>query len=678
MKKILLYVSIVLGVIVFFFLGIAVFMMPAPGTELLGIKYISAVVGKHEQIIRQSFYDQEIYLYTKDVPINLTFVGKSTIGLEYVQHYQGFTRAGGTQGVDILDENGNAYNPNTSRQAHIYINQYSKFIWSNKGTAFYLNFNLPASYATSGKIHIISETSPVNISGRNFEINTLNIKTNNNIKIENNLKLQNLVIETNKAVDLSDNVFVESLIDVKIQYGDFVLSNPVNADIKFVTKTGELEFVSCNNLDMQSSSGSIVGSQDSIVYGNLNFTTSSGNIYVANIYGDNSNIYSVSGGINVDNCLGTLNINSNRATATVGSVESLNVTSTTGNVFVEEVTGNLSVESSRNGYVSAGTVGGNATIKTNTGKVVFSKAVAGDLSVTTNSGNIEFISCNNLTIETQSGNVSGYNGAKIVVFGGINISNIKGYMALSKVYGSAKINATTDNYIYSKNGSIEIDEISKNLSISSYNAKINIKSITSPLKIETSYSDINIGSAPYGVTVSSAGGNIVVGEQGNTSSLVGNLDITTDKGLVKAYNTVGTVFIASNNEIVLENKMSKFICLNTKGDRVYLGKGKITANNLMGEVKVCSEKDVDLAFAEISGNVIIYTKGSSSSVNIDANCASANKVDYKIQSENGGNCKVFIGGNLQHSSSYLSKETNCQYKITAVTTYASIDLKFAS
>ena len=685
MKKVFIYIAIVLGILVFACAGLAITLMLAPGTEIFGIKYISAVVGEYQTSIRQVFVSQDIYIYAHDVPINVSFGEVGTVGVEYVQHYQGFTRAKDAPEVVFKNKDGNPFNKNVDTDAvYIHVNQYKKFIWSNGQNPFYFKLNLPFEYKDNATIHIETDNSVVTVSGTQKTVKQLTVKTGRKVDIKNQLTVERLNIECNEALELGKHVKVAPIsaggipqLNVSIPNENLTIINPINnGDITFNTAGGNLTFNTCRNLTVTSGSGNINQPASNYINGNLNFQTSSGNVSISRLNGTKHYISSTSGKIDLGFCAGDLEIITKRAAVSLGTVHNASVSSTTGDISITYVTGKIVASSTRSGDISCGTVVSNATLSTHNGDITVSGSVGGNLSLTANKGNFQMVSCQNLTAKVKEGSLVGYNNAKIIIYGTANIKSDKGTIDVYKIAGTSRDQSIIDNSIECKNGTINIGTIVGTSTINSYNAPIAIF-FAGKTTISSSYSQVSINNAPNGATISNISGNIVVGSQGGTSS-TGAVNIFSSEGTISVFNTTGDVYLFSNQQITLENKSSTKIFINTtkSGDTTGKGtaRGKVVATNLQGEVRVCSQNDISLKFAQISGYVRVDSWGASSKVVIDATCAKESTVNYVVQSSKGVMNDLYIGQTSQQSTKFVSEKNSSFHYIKAYTTYAKIVL----
>lgn len=687
MKKFWTYFLIVIAVIIFACLALAIVLVLMPGKEIFGIKYVSALVGDYKGVVSQSFNSQDIYIYAHDVPINLTFAEPGNLGVEFVQQYQGYTRAKDTPSIKLKNKDGNDFNPDQDSDAvYIYINQYKKFVWSNGQREFYLNINLPASYKTNGNIFIETDSSNVKLSGASKTLHSLTIKTDGKIKLENKMYIQNLKIETKTDVNIGSNIKIKplvsggtSLVEAYIPHENLTIVNAVeNGDIIFKTTSGNLNFNTCRNLEVYSSSGSIKQPSANYISGNLKFETSSGSVEIDSVQGLSNSIKNISGTIALGNCAGDLEIVTNRSNVKLSTIKNAQVKTTTGNVSISYVKGNVSVASSRSGNIECGTVVGNADFETNKGDITVCGAVDGNLSMVAKTGELKLVSCKNLVAKSGKGPLVGYNDSAVVVNGVAEIEIKKGDVKISKILGTSALDF--DNTIFCDGGDLVVGTIAGTANISSENSDMEI-SKTGFVNIDTSYSKVTILDAPNGATINNLGGDIIVGNSQNSSQNVGKLTIKSGTGAIYAYNTVGDVYLYSDKSVTLQNKSSNKIYINTTpvGDTTgtKTGTGIVIATHLQGMVKVASQNNVSLSFDKISGDVRVDTKGASKLVVIDAKCATKNSINYIIQSSKGSINDLYVGGVKEQASRLTSPTDKSRPTIAVYTTQASTRLELS-
>lgn len=685
MKKFWMYFLIVIGVILLACLSLATVLILMPGKEIFGIKYVSAVVGDYKGVVSQTFNSQDIYIYAYDVPINFTFAEPGNLGVEFVQQYQGYTRAKDTPSIKLKNRDGNDFNPDQDTDAvYIYISQYKKFIWSNGQRDFYLNINVPASYKTNGNIYIETTSSDITLSGASKTLHSLTIKTDGEIKLENKLYIQNLKIETKNDVEIGDNIKIKPLstggvssVEVSIPHENLTIVNAVeNGDIIFRTSSGNLNFNTCRNLEVYSSSGSIKQPTAQYIGGSLKFETSSGSVEIDSVQGTSNSIKSVSGNIKLGFCAGELSIVTNRSNVYLSTVKNAEIQTTTGNISVTYVKGNISASSSRSGSIECGTIIGSADFETNKGNITVSGAVGGNLSMIAKTGELKLVSCKNLVAKSSNGSLVGFNNCAVVVNGVAEIDIKKGDVKISKILGTSALDF--DNTIFCDKGDLIIDTIAGTASISSENSNMTINK-TGFVNISSSYSDVTILSAPAGATINNLGGDIIVGNSQDASQSTGKLTIISGTGAIYAYNTVADVYLCSDKSVNLQNKSSAKIYINTTpvGDTTgtKTASGSVVATNLQGEVRVASQNNVSLSFSKISGNVRVDTKGASKLVVINAQCAKKSSVNYLVQSSKGSINELYVGDAKEQASRLISTIDKSYPTITVYTTQASTRLE---
>lgn len=637
MKKALIYISIILGVILFAIFALVVIMMLAPGIEIFGIKYVSGVVGKHEQTIIQTFTSKDIYINASKVPININFSGsQSPLGVEFVQYYQGFAKAKVVPNVTLTNKDGQTFDPANDSAVYINVTEYQKFIWARENIKFYLNVNLPSEYENYNNIYINSQKSQANFNGGNQTLNNLSFSSNGGLNINNsNLTITNqLTINTHRYVSLGSNVKVNGDVIANLTNESLSITNIVGGDITFNSGSGDLSFAGCDNLNVETSSGSIKKPISGQILGSINVTTTSGNIDLGSVRGNNNKIVSRTGYINIESCLGSLDIQTNRSTVTLGSVNNLKIVTTTGNININKVAGNLNAEASASGDILCGAVTGNAVANTRTGDITFTGAIDGDFTANTKSGNIKFVSCNNLLVVSESGSIFG-NTPPVV----------KGTATIKCNSGEIKLNSIgKDVTVTTSSSAVNIVTIGGNLTLNSNSSQVNVQSVRHA-KVSSNYSHIYIGAAIDGVEITSSG-NVNVGELGS----VGAAKINSGNGDITLKNTTGKVNICANGHIDFTNASSTDIRINRdaniQGVDVFTGRGSINASNLKGDVRVYSESDINLTFAELSGKVRVETKGISRKVTLNMLSTAYNKVTYFLNSTKGQLCAVFADGDL--------------------------------
>ena len=97
MKKIVITLLVLLiGMPLLFFFGSAVILFLAPGTEIFGVRYVSAalkITVKNGVQTLESFSGDEIFIETHGVPITIQFSDYYTTSVNFTQNFVGYTKS---------------------------------------------------------------------------------------------------------------------------------------------------------------------------------------------------------------------------------------------------------------------------------------------------------------------------------------------------------------------------------------------------------------------------------------------------------------------------------------------------------------------------------------------------------------------------------------------------------
>ena len=646
-KRTLALVLSIVGIILVIPMVLAVVMIIAPGIEIFGIKYVSARVGKFEQTINESYlYDNNIHLETNSVPVTITFgEGSGAYGVQFVQHYQGFTKGENTAGVEITNATGGTYGG--TGDVYIKVKEYQKFIWANQAQDFYLKIKLPSSYITSGKIYVNSNTSDVTFSSTSATrtLNTIDVTTKGLLKFDSRFNITGTCsICSNGEIIVGDNLKVSGGIKIKTDNANVKINDSISGNIDFESNSGNLTFVSCANLIAKTHIGNITCSN--AVNGNVNIETNYGNVNIPTISGSSNVIKSTYGNVDIATAnAGNFTIEASRGNVNLGSVGNVTVTTGTGNITVGASNGSVTLSSNGGGNVLVtGQVYGNATVTTNGGSAIFAKAVGSKLKVTTNGGEVKFVTCQTLEANTGNGKISAFETSN-TVNGNATITTSGGNISINTIAGST-------NTISTSRGSVTVDSLSGTSTIETYENDINIGA-ASNLTIRSSYSRVTVGSVSSSISVTT-NGNVAVG---TTTKSVSNATIYAGSGEVTLVNTIGKVVACSNNKVTLNNTSSSDITINceynSNGVRTKTYTGGVEATGLKGKVNVYSNsaKNLNLTFSQITDNVNIEVGGACQTAVVLVNGSSYGDVRYAIKSRAtsyvyNGNTKVSEGLNL--------------------------------
>jgi len=173
-----------------------------------------------------------------------------------------------------------------------------------------------------------------------------------------------------------------------------------------------------NHLNIETKSGEVISNID-LVMENITITTSSGDINIRNLTGDQIALGATSGEIYADTIVDSSQNNENKN-------ESVNITikTSSGDIQVEEIWGNTSL-SSTSGMITAGSLLGDSEIKTTSGDIQLD-SVQGDLHLSASSGEVSVFDL------TGNGDFS-------TTSGDIQIDNVQGELYLSSSSGEISV-----------------------------------------------------------------------------------------------------------------------------------------------------------------------------------------------------------------------------------------------
>lgn len=462
-KRILGALIVVVGVALLLVVVPVVIMFLAPGTEIYGIRYVASGTSKCE--IKENLNDYvsgftgDLYIETKNVPIEITFGESYSYYLEFCQNFIGFTKSKDKKAnLDINQKNGNLY---------IKANEIEEFVYSQKADTFFrFKLQLPAGFNSGTRsVNIKSKTSSVTING-NANLKDFTMKSEGQLKIPEgtaSLTLSNkLTVETSKILELKTNVTFNSC-ELSSSGNSIIIANNVPQNIVAKTKGGDLKFVSCNNLTFSSTSGSLkaYGTGENVVHGKLNAKTKGGKITISRILGEIEKLETNNGAIKIGSMIdGT--ISSTRGKITIDNANDITIKSNTGNISVKNVLSKITING-RNGNVSLGEGGviNNPTVNTTTGKISVYQA-CGVVNIKSENNDVDFEN-------KSSENITLYSGKKLQAKG------LKGTVeAYSKKDASYVFSAVSGN-VKIKSGTradkINVDMTCAKISEVDYNLK---------------------------------------------------------------------------------------------------------------------------------------------------------------------------------------------------------------
>ena len=436
-RKIIASLIAVLGSVVLFFVGCAVVMFLAPGTEIFGVRYVASGLSQCDVKQTLESFSGDVYVETSKVPIQINF-GNYNYGVEFRQNFIGFTKS-----KDKKASLSVSYDQ--SRNLHIKANEIQEFVYSQKSDPFYhFVLNLPHSYFNDGNrsITIKSKSSSVQISG-NANLKNFTVETNGALSFgeESKVLVKDVYkCQTNKLVEIGENIECFSA-DIYSTGNSIIFKKPMLGNIKAKTKGGDLKFISCENLEFHSTSGSVktYGEGLNEVRKNVYVSTNGGSVQLGNI---NSSVYglaqanidgnaittvveTVGGSIKIAK-MHTGEVRSSRGRINVDEAIDITLEEKTGDIVIKKVLSRLVVKG-RNGRVTAGedgaicnpqisTTSGVITVYNSSGDVIIKSSSNNVTLVNSDSQNINLHSGKNLVAENLMGNVEAYAKGNIDLF----------------------------------------------------------------------------------------------------------------------------------------------------------------------------------------------------------------------------------------------------------------------
>lgn len=432
-KRIGITIIILIAFVCLFFTSCAVIMFLAPGTEIFGVRYVSALVGNYEKDVSLETFHGDLYIDTEGVPITIDFTNYYTYSVSFHQNFTGFTTSHMSQANLELDykENGDL---------KIKTSEFVKFIYAKEDyDAYHFDLKIPAYYFRDGNrsIYINSNNSSVKIIGSPV-LDTFGLKTNGKLNIEGLLTTEALLkLDLGSSITIDETYSCEFL-DISTTSNNTVnISNNVSGDINIKAVGGDVKLQDCRNLNVQTSSGAVRCT--GVVSGNVNIETSSGDVELGKVnQGEGEKVTSIktkSGFITVDE-LKNGQIETYSGKITINNSDNLNIKTTIGQTFVKNNTNNIEIEG-KNGYVTLGEDGSLNNVKVNT--------TTGIIKVYNTSGEVNIESVNNdVTFKNLTSN-------KITLKAGKKVK-------AEKLMGDVTIKSNGDTYL-------QFEQISANVSV---------------------------------------------------------------------------------------------------------------------------------------------------------------------------------------------------------------------
>lgn len=393
MKRIFITLSILLACALLFAVGMFVVLAIAPGSEIFGISYVSATIGKAD--ISEQWPDEisgDIFINTTEIPVVINFEPYGVTKVEFVQNYAGYTTSKNRVPSAEITRDTNGVTVTT--------NEVVKFlIGSNKDSA--LTVTVPLSWAVSGthSIYVNGQSSPVSINAGSeytLRLDELAIKSKQKINFNSKLEVEKLKLNTNHSVVLGDGVNAKN-VDFKSNAGDLTIKSALAGNLNAETTSGDIFFVSCEDATIKTSGGRVqaVSNTGCIINGTANITTKSGRVNIAQINGAGDSSIKTNNGDVIINKLTSAKITSTRGKISVGELASVVINGGAGDVKIGKVSDTATIKTKR-GDVTVGDLNdkavNNVSVSTTYGKIVL-KNTRGEVSASTSYSTIALSNC---------------------------------------------------------------------------------------------------------------------------------------------------------------------------------------------------------------------------------------------------------------------------------------------
>ena len=418
-KKLLGIVLVFVLTGVFFVIGCGAILFLAPGTEIFGIRYIASGRSKYEETEALPTWSGEtIHVKTYGVPITINYTDYYAAQVEFSQNFIGFTKSGYDKAsLNVYEDD--------AGDIHVETKEMVKWLYAlNSKDDYKLVLTLPKVYAADKNLYIESEKSSVEIIG-GATYNTFHMVSSGGLTLTNgNVVANDLKYHTSKMINVGENIKAINY-DLKSTGSGINIKSATVGDIIAKTKSGDIKFVSCQNLTVKTSSGNIrtYGGGLNSVSKAVNIETGSGDVSLGNVASLDAdakcNITSLSGSVSVSNMKdGT--INATRGKVNIGFSRAIIINSKVGDIYVDAATSGI-VVNGRNGDVTLGELGTitNAKVYTTTGKISV-KNTYGTVELESKSNTVKLKNVGSEAISLKSGREMSATGLKGKVYAKAN------------------------------------------------------------------------------------------------------------------------------------------------------------------------------------------------------------------------------------------------------------------
>lgn len=404
MRKIAVWIAILIGCVALFFAGSALVLFLAPGVEIFGIRYVASGLSDYTFNDNFEHFEGDIYIETYGVPITIEYSEYASYLLTYHQDFVGFTKSKYDKAKVICSYDNHNLN--------IKVNEMVKWLYAQElGADYKFHLRLP-SQALNKSIFINSESSNVNIkispNVGDIHMSDLSIVTKGDFSLNGKIVADDFKLHTTKTITIDDQITCHNA-NLKSSGGGINVTKALAGNLVAETSVGDIKFVSCKTLTAKTGSGDIKSYNSGLnsVLGKVNISTRSGFVELGNISYDNTlsaeeriaEINSNSGEVNVSTLYhGT--INNERGKIVVGEAEKLVINANVGSVTVKTIYDSIIVNG-RNGEIKLGQSGtiNNVKVQTTSGKisVLNTKGVV-NIKSSSNAVNFANISSTDITL----------------------------------------------------------------------------------------------------------------------------------------------------------------------------------------------------------------------------------------------------------------------------------------
>ena len=363
-----------------------VILILCPGVSIFGVRYVGFAQEEVKYKAEVVDLKQDVIVESNALGVDIVFnSSRTTAKLDISQAFIGFTtKKMGEEYYTIARENG---------ATKITFLDVPTIVFGTNRNGSAIKLELPSSL---NSLSITSKSSTLNLSGAGINARTVNIDTNGVVNVNNAVnssvfEVHNATLNVNGSLSGGTTLKVDTFRAVNVNKAS-------SATLDIQAKGSTVSVMSCGNLKVKTTTGKVIMKPGSVVAGNCDIET-------------------VSGDIKLNVLDGKLAINTKYGDVSADYVKRGDILSGAGDVKIRSVD-NVAIESS-SGDIELMSVNNKATVTTTSGAVKLSSADA------KNTNEVK-----NVSVETRSGDVTAYNlageKAKIVTMNGrINVNVCK-------------------------------------------------------------------------------------------------------------------------------------------------------------------------------------------------------------------------------------------------------------